>query len=334
MKIILFLFIFFKTVFLFSEENALEKHILNNFSIPDKKWAVYLAAYENGFSLVKDIMDVKKERRNFELIKKIGNDIVSITGFIEPKPLPDVKNSKDCKNYYLEKIKKMPLRYANLAESKYRGMFIVGRDVFLNPEDKSKISKNINVFNYIDDYCIDIHISKTLFRKCDSASLNKIINTIKIISPYSNNIYDYYNFGNIFFYYARDYKTAINYYEKAIEMDKNEKKLGKKDLISAIDNSGMAYAMMKDYKTAIFRFNSGLSKFTDYPSFYYNRSCAFAELGEREKALLDLELALKNRDKLLKGERFPDPSTDLSFKSIRDDYRFINLLKKYRIIKD
>ncbi|HOJ85956.1 MAG: tetratricopeptide repeat protein [Elusimicrobiales bacterium] len=326
---------FFISKILYSQnDESVKKHIYNNFSIPEKNWGIYIPFYENGFSIIKDVIDKKKEKRNISAYKKSGADAVYVTVFIEPKPIEAIKDNEGCKNYYLERIKKLPLPYDNLYEKKYKNMFVVQRDVFLYENDRSKISKNVNAFIFADGYCVDVHISKTLFRKGDSVFLNKIIDSIKTVSPYNQNIYDYFQFGNVFFY-SKDFKNAINYYEKALESDKKEKKLTKPFLIAAIDNLGMAYGISGDYKAALLKFNMGLERFPDYPTFYYNRAATYAEMGEREKALSDLELAFKNKDKLLKGERLANPYNDPSFKSMLDDYRFIDLVKnKLKLIKD
>ncbi|MEF3279841.1 MAG: tetratricopeptide repeat protein [Elusimicrobiota bacterium] len=205
-------------------------------------------------------------------------------------------------------------------------MKVVWRDVMISPQDKSKISKQANAYVFFDDYCIDVHISKTFYKKGDGWILNKIINSIKIVSPYNLTIYDYFNFANSFFY-NKNYRESINYYEKTLELQRKENKLDRYHHISVIDNLGMSYFIMRDYKAAILKFDMGLEKFRDYPTFYYNKARVYSKMGNYELAILNLKLAIKNRDKLINNEKLPDPFKDPVFSKIKNEKRFLDIVK-------
>jgi hypothetical protein len=58
---------------------------------------------------------------------------------------------------------------------------------------------------------------------------------------------------------------------------------------------------------------------SEYPLNYYNLACAYAEEGDKGKALTNLSLAFQHKEHVLKGEQMPDPRTDSSFqKYLRD----------------
>ena len=62
--------------------------------------------------------------------------------------------------------------------------------------------------------------------------------------------------------------------------------------------------------------------------FHYNLACAFAEMGDLEKALPCLEKAIKYKANMNAGENLPDPRKDDSFRKYRNDKRFIEVVKK------
>jgi hypothetical protein len=66
----------------------------------------------------------------------------------------------------------------------------------------------------------------------------------------------------------------------------------------------------------------------EYPLNYYNLACAFAEEGDKNKALANLSLAFQHKDNVLKGEKMPDPRTDSSFQKYLRDEDFLKLMAR------
>ena len=64
------------------------------------------------------------------------------------------------------------------------------------------------------------------------------------------------------------------------------------------------------------------------PLNYYNRACAFAEEGDKSKALTNLDLAFQRKANVLHGEQMPDPRADSSFQKYVRDPDFVSLMKK------
>ena len=124
------------------------------------------------------------------------------------------------------------------------------------------------------------------------------------------------------YYLEGNYKKAIPLYQKAVDLEKKERKLPKALWIVVVDNLAMAYGITGDIKSSMSVLEYGISKEPTYPLFYYNMACGYGELGDEDKAILWLRLAFKHKANMIPGERFPNPETDSSFAKFRDSEKF------------
>jgi tetratricopeptide (TPR) repeat protein len=124
------------------------------------------------------------------------------------------------------------------------------------------------------------------------------------------------------FYMNGEHKKAIKPYQKALDLEKQERKLERKFWIVLVDNLGMAYGITGDVKSSFAVFDYGISVEPTYPLFYYNMACGHGELGDEDNAIKWLRLAFKYKANMMAGERFPNPETDSSFAQFRDSEKF------------
>jgi predicted Zn-dependent protease len=124
------------------------------------------------------------------------------------------------------------------------------------------------------------------------------------------------------------YAEAVAPYEAARDLEEHGTKLTSDQHRILIDQLAMSYGISGDLKKAHSLLETAIGQDPEYPLNYYNLACAFAEEGEKEKALANLSLAFQHKDNVLKGEKMPDPRSDSSFqKYVRDD-AFIELMKE------
>ena len=119
-------------------------------------------------------------------------------------------------------------------------------------------------------------------------------------------------------YSAGNFSEAVNSYKRALEIEQREQKLEKKQWYELVGNLAMSYSRTGDSKNARLTIAYGLSKDYDYPIFHYVLACSYGEEGDESNALYHLRTAFKFRDKLLAGEKFPDPLTESSFAAFAD----------------
>ncbi len=118
------------------------------------------------------------------------------------------------------------------------------------------------------------------------------------------------------YYLAQDYKQAIPPFEKALELEKKERKLSKDLWFVLVDNLAISYGITGDSKNSMAVIEYGISLEPTYPIFYYNAACNYGEAEDEENAVKYLRLAFKYKDNMIKGEVFPDPVTDSSFERL------------------
>ena len=84
----------------------------------------------------------------------------------------------------------------------------------------------------------------------------------------------------------------------------------------------MSYGMSGDLKRSREVNEAAILKDPTYPLYYYNLACADAEAGNATAARGHLHQASDRRANTLKGEPFPDPSTDDSILKLKDNKAF------------
>ena len=133
-----------------------------------------------------------------------------------------------------------------------------------------------------------------------------------------------------YYYLKHDFKTAIGPYQKALDMEKQNRTLSKTLWRVLIDNLGMAYGITEDLDKAEETFKYGISKDADYPLFYYNMACTYGEKRDMDRAIEYLKLAFARQENMIPGEKMPNPATDSSFKAFLDNEKFQAALKELK----
>jgi tetratricopeptide (TPR) repeat protein len=134
-------------------------------------------------------------------------------------------------------------------------------------------------------------------------------------------------------YLKRDYKKAIEFYSKALELEKEAPTLDQTVWRVVVDNLGLSYGLSGDNKKAKEIFEYGLSRDDKYPMFYYNLACAYAEMNDPDNAITNLKRAFEFSENMMPGERIPDPATDDSFTRFQGNEKFRRALEELKAAK-
>jgi tetratricopeptide (TPR) repeat protein len=126
-------------------------------------------------------------------------------------------------------------------------------------------------------------------------------------------------------YLQHDYKGAIGPYSQALELEKANPTLEKPLWYVLVDNLGMSYGITGNLQKAKETFEYGLSKDPEYPLFYYNLACTFAEMDDATEARDYLKKAFEHKANALPGESIPDPRKDDSFQKLMKNKEFREL---------
>ena len=111
-------------------------------------------------------------------------------------------------------------------------------------------------------------------------------------------------------------------YQKAVDLEKQRRTLTQNYWRVLVDNLGMAYGITFDLDNSEATLRCGVSKDPDYPMFYYNLGCVYAERGDMDKAMSYLSKAFPRRANSILGEGMPDPRQDDSFQRFMSNERF------------
>jgi hypothetical protein len=195
--------------------------------------------------------------------------------------------------------------------------------------------KNLLVCLTRDNAFIDIHMSKVNFVPADQALMEEVLGTVGFVdadlsmAPTVESSTELMAQGSRR-YLARDYKGAIPFYERALEVEELKQRLSPDMWHVLVDNLGMSFAFTGNLGAAEGVFRYGVSKDPNYAMFHYNLACAHAEKNDMAGAMQELRIAFRNRATMIKGESMPDPTKDDSFSPFMSNAEFIQFLKELR----
>jgi tetratricopeptide (TPR) repeat protein len=126
----------------------------------------------------------------------------------------------------------------------------------------------------------------------------------------------------------RKYSVSAKYYTKARELDDKKHELDKAGRHDMLDQLGLSYALDADYKTAEAVYQDALKEDPEFPMFHYNLACVYAESHKLGDALEELRKAWEFKDNMPKGQPFPDPRKDDSWREYLDNPKFQDVVRE------
>lgn len=174
---------------------------------------------------------------------------------------------------------------------------------------------------------VDVHISKTMFTAKDQPLFAAILGTIHFVDGNAGGLssLDYFREGSKP-YVVNDFAAAIGPYQKALDMEKQDRKLDLSTWRVLLDNLAMAYGVTGKDASAEEVVRYGLTKDPQYPMFYFILADVYAERGDLDNTIKFLTTAFENRNNVIPGEKLPDPRTDDSFQRFLKNERFMKFL--------
>jgi predicted Zn-dependent protease len=155
----------------------------------------------------------------------------------------------------------------------------------------------------------------------------------ELTARHPSNIYMQIYLGQTLFEQQK-FAESTRPYGKALDLERTGSKLTSDQHRILVDQLAMAYGISGDLKKAHALLGDAIRQDPEYPLNYYNLACAFAEEGDKNKALANLSLAFQHKGNVLKGEKMPDPRTDSSFQKYVRDEDFIKLTKSLGFTND
>jgi tetratricopeptide (TPR) repeat protein len=176
---------------------------------------------------------------------------------------------------------------------------------------------------FYDNTYIDLHVSKVNYVTADEPLFADVLTSMHIDKVARSSMELVGQASRL--YLQHDYKGAIGPYSQALVLEKDNPTLEKSLWYVLVDNLGMSYGITGDLQKAKETFEYGLSKDPEYPLFYYNLACTYAEMDDAREAKDYLKKAFDHKANALPGESIPDPRQDDSFQKLMKNKEFREL---------
>jgi len=249
---------------------------------------------------------------------------MTLSAFLEPAA--SVGGPRECRDYYWNRMKDSPFKKEQVKMYESVGMPVIE---YVVPEYRGVKVNQKNIYAYMVEggYWIEVHVSKTGTSGAGEDPFVAVLKSIRINKSLVRSSRDHFLYGSVY-YRNKNYKDASLQYEKALTLEKRTRSLDPNMWKVLIDQLGMSYGISGELTKAKALFEWAITQEPEYPMFYYNLACAFAEIGDRDQALKNLRLAFKYKDNMISGEKFPDPKTDSSFRKFMQDKDFSAEMRK------
>jgi len=305
---------------------------------------------------VKGVLEIDVGPTNFETrVRPDGKEVqlqalkradhLIISAFLQKVDFP--AGPEKCRDEWWPGTQKaLAVQRGNLQESTKDGIARV-ESVIHEFQGVEAHQKDLHGYLGSRDLCAEIHISKPGFKPEDQKLFEQVLETVKLLpdeaatssttssganaavgAPGPSQDTAYYFSQGSQFYLQRNYMVAAEYYQRALNLEKQNRTLSKDMFRVLVDNLGMSYGISGKLPQAKQIFEYGLTQDTEYPLFYYNLACTYGEMGNMNKSLEQLRLAYKYKANMIAGETFPDPLRDDSFRNFVDNDKFVKAVNE------
>lgn len=302
---------------------AVEKNdSILSLSLPSLTWGLEITA--QGFVIQE--AKIAPSGRAARLLAANEATGMILSAFLEPAAT--VGGPRECRDYYWNRMKDSPFNKEQIKMYESVGLSVVE---YVIPEFRGVRVNQKNIYAYLveDGYWIEVHISKNMSNNEREDQFLAVLKSIRINKSIVHSSQDYFLYGSMY-YRSKNYKDAALQYEKALDLEKRSKFLNPDLWKVLVDQLGSSYGISGELTKAKALFEWAITQEPEYPMFYYNLVCAFAEMGNREQTLKNLRMAYKYKGNMIYGEDFPDPKVDPSFSKYMQDKDFSAELGKMR----
>jgi tetratricopeptide (TPR) repeat protein len=194
--------------------------------------------------------------------------------------------------------------------------------------------KSLHAYLGSGDLCAEVHLSKDQFVPEDQKLFDDVVATVQLLpdvsaaEEHSQNDQDRYLMEESRFYVQHNYAAAAEHYQKALDLEKQNRTLSKSLFRVLVDNLGMSYGLTGMLLKAKETFEYGITQDSEYPLFYYLLGCTYGEMGKKDESLEQLRLAYKYKANVISGESLPDPLKDDSFRRFVRDKQFVAAVRE------
>ncbi len=278
---------------------------------------------------------VRPDGKENQLRAMYRPDNLVITAFLQKVKFP--ASPEKCRaEWWPLTAKSTPIKREELRQSARDGVAIVE---YIIPEFRGKPVRQKSVHAYLGsrDLCAEVHLSKERSTPEDQKLFDEVLATVRLLpdesaaKDQSHNPKDQYLAEGSQLYLQRNYPAAAERYQKALDLEKQDRTLSKSFFRVLVDNLGMSYGLTGKLTNARETFEYGISQDSEYPLFYYLLACTYGEMGKMDESLEQLRLVYKYKANVIPGESLPDPLKDDSFRKFVRDKKFVDAVHELQL---
>ena len=291
--------------------------ITNNLYLatPGSSWSLEIGA--PGFEIKQRIISTNGTAA--QLLAQNREQGVTLSAFLEK--VPAAGDAKQCREYFWNKAQESAFKPEDVKMSETGSVAVVEYTVKV-PSDNQGSQRNIDAFLSRNGCWIGVLISKVGVKPGDEDVFQSIVSAIRFNDNFAPNAGDLTAWGG-FFMSKQKYAEAVRWYEKAMELEKAGSTLDHRQQVFLLDDLIICHGNLGHIQKAKELSELGLEQEPDYPSFYYNLACSYAELGKPESGLGKSEKSISKQVQIISGgqawkiqrptPRFPNTSSDPGF---------------------
>jgi tetratricopeptide (TPR) repeat protein len=186
--------------------------------------------------------------------------------------------------------------------------------------------KTIHAYLGGRNLCAEIHLSKVEFKQEEQKLFEDVLATARFlpdepIPPEPNTMH--YVFDADHAYMHRDFKKAAQLYQKALDLEGQNRTLTRATFRMVVLGLGTAHFLAGDMNAVKGAADQGIAEDPEYPLFYYLKARACAKMGRLNESLEQLRLAYKHKDNMAPGDPFPNPLLDDAFRRFANVPEFV-----------
>jgi len=288
--------------------------------LPERNWALLIPS--KGLRVQEYQLDPRGRQARF-LAKNATTDLM-VSAFLELAAHDG--DAKACRDFYWARAKQSPVPKKDV-EFFESGPIALVRYTVPQYRGMKVRQHNVNAYLAHDGLWIYVHLSKAHFEPADQKLFDDVIRHLRIAENHPPDTRELSVFGLTFFQ-QQDYDKAARYFQQALNLEQSKRTLNRTMWRVLVDQLGMAYGIGGNPAKAKGVFEYGISVDAEYPMFYYNLACVYAEMNDLDRAIHYLIKAFERQDNLDAGERMPDPRSDSSFTRFQYDKKFQAAIEK------
>jgi hypothetical protein len=202
--------------------------------------------------------------------------------------------------------------------------------------------KNVHVYLGARDLCAEVRMAKMLFNPGDQKLLDDVLNSVRLLPDEPGSAEQAKGAGPLFqgtksylfdgtmAYLDKDFPTAAEQLQKALDAEKQKRALSRDDFRLLVDNLAVSYRFTQNQAGSKETLDYGLTRDPKYPLFHYDMACYYGLEGDMNKALDELRLTYKNKPELSLSDQLADPLQEGCFGKFLKNKDFVKAVEEIK----